>query len=289
MGLGYLSAFAFSSLMSAWTLTGFEGAANVAEETHQPQERVPGAIVLSEVFSVVLGFLVLVGFTLAIPALDAVQNQPTPLLSIISCYFSSTMTHFTMLLVFISIFASALANLTTLTRMVWAMARDAQLPASGWLSRVSPRQVPANAIWAVTLIAIVFTFWAKVEVVITGIATLAGYLTYAVVVGATLWGRGFATGGSRWGRGNSEIWIPASARGAGNQNPEVESSKSKIQNSKSKISQPRPRALSVAALAWILLLLAMLSLPRSAWTNSLATLAAVALGGVWYFLARPAR
>jgi amino acid transporter len=58
-----------------------------------------------------------------------------------------------MLLVFLSIFACALANVRTLSRMVWAMARDAQLPASTWLSRISHRNVPANTIRTVAAIA----------------------------------------------------------------------------------------------------------------------------------------
>jgi amino acid transporter len=261
-GFAYVGAFAFSSLMSAWTLTGFEGAANVAEETRAPGEHVPRAIIVSEVSSVVLGFLVLVGFTLAIPSLDAVSGHPTPLLFIISHYFPPLVTHATMLLVFISIFACALANLTTLTRMVWAMARDRQLPASRWLARVSAHQVPANAIWAVTLLSVLFVLWAKVEVVITGIATLAGFVTYAIVVAATL--------------GRQGSWSLA----AGTDSGETGGQRPPLQV---------PRALSLAALAWILVLLAMLSLPRQAWINSLATLAAVGVGGAWYLVARTKR
>ena len=258
-GFAYVSAFAFSSLMSAWTLTGFEGAANVAEETRAPGEHVPRAIIVSEISSVVLGFLVLVGFTLAIPSLAAVSGHPAPLLLIISHYFPPLMTHATMLLVFISIFACALANLTTLTRMVWAMARDRQLPTSPWLARVSAHQVPANAIWTVTLVSVLFVLWARVEVVITGIATLAGFVTYAIVVGATL-GRQRA-GPLAAGTDSGET---------GDQRPPLQV----------------PRALSLAALAWILVLLAMLSLPRQAWINSLATLGAVGVGGAWYLVAR---
>jgi amino acid transporter len=283
-GWSYVGAFAFSSLMSAWTLTGFEGAANVAEETHTPGRHVPRAIVFSEVSSVVLGFLVLVGFTLAIPSLEAVSKQSTPLLFIISHYFPPAVTHATMLLVFISIFACALANLTTLTRMIWTMARDGQLPASHWLARVSAHQVPAHAIWTVTALSSAFVLWAKFEVVITGIATLAGFLTYALVVGATLGGPGLGARDSGLGRTESASATPSGGYGNMARISDSGNSKSQIANPKSKIS----KALSAAALAWILLLLAMLSLPRSAWVNSLATLAAIGAGALWYFLKRPA-
>ncbi len=114
--------------MSAWSIGGFERAANVAEETLMPQKRIPMAILVSEVASVLLGFPVLAGFTLAIPSLEVASHHATPLLYIMSANLSPWATNCTMLLVFLSIFACGLANITTLSRMVWAMARDGQLP-----------------------------------------------------------------------------------------------------------------------------------------------------------------
>src|SRR5579862_5811666 len=54
-GLAYLAPFLASSLMSVWTLGGFEAAANVAEETHLPEKRIPRAILISEAVAVLLG------------------------------------------------------------------------------------------------------------------------------------------------------------------------------------------------------------------------------------------
>lgn len=188
-GMHYLGPFLVSSLMSVWTLGGFEAAANVAEETHLPEKRIPTAILLSEVIAVLLGLAVLVGFTLAIPSLDMASHHATPLLYIIGSYFPRYVVAAALGLVSIAIFACVLANLTTLTRLVWAMARDGQLPASRFLSRVSTHKVPANAIWVVVPITAVFTIWAQVEVVIMAICTFAMYATYGMVVGAVLWGR----------------------------------------------------------------------------------------------------
>jgi len=264
-GLAYLPAFASSVLMSAWTIGGFEAAANVAEETHLPQKRVPTAILLSEVASVFLGFPVLVGFTLAIPSLAIASQHSTPLLYIMSNYFPPYVTNIAMLLVFLSIFACALANVTTLTRMVWAMARDGQLPASAWLARISVHKVPANAIWTVAVIAAAFTCWAKVEVVITGICTLTMYIVYGMVVGAAIWGSRRKSEPAD-GLGESALGaVPPVGRGS--------------------VQVSRP--LCVATLIWIVFLLAIISIPRSAWINSVATLAALGVGACWYFWGRP--
>jgi amino acid transporter len=184
----YAQAFITASLMSVWTLGGFEAAANVAEETHLPEKRIPTAIVLSEVLAVVFGLLVLIGFTLAIPSVDAATHDPTPLLYIIGSYFPKYVVAGALLLVSVAIFACVLANLTTITRLIWAMARDGKVPGSGWLSKVSAHKVPVNAIWVVIPITAVFTFWAQVEVVILAICTFAMYVTYGLVIAACLWG-----------------------------------------------------------------------------------------------------
>jgi amino acid transporter len=188
-GMAYVSAFLASSLMSVWTLGGFEAAANVAEETHLPEKRIPTAILLSEVIAVFLGLAVLIGFTLAIPSLDRASHDPTPLLYIIGSYFPNYIVVGALGLVSIAIFACVLANLTTLTRLVWAMARDGQVPASRFLARVSVHKVPANAIWVVIPITALFTIWAQVEVVIMAICTFAMYATYGMVVAAVIWGK----------------------------------------------------------------------------------------------------
>lgn len=267
-GLAYLPAFASSALMSAWTIGGFEAAANVAEETHMPQQRVPMAIILSELASVFLGFPVLIGFTLAIPSLAIASTHSTPLLYIMEHYFPPYVTDAAMLLVFISIFACALANVTTLTRMVWAMARDGQLPASSWLARISVHKVPANAIWTVALIAAAFTSWAKVEVVITGICTLTMYIVYGIVVAAALWAASRKSKTENRAHPAGDL-APVSEPSAGPGTLQVS------------------RTLCFAALVWILFLLAVISLPRSAWVNSIASAAAMGVGACWYFWGRP--
>ena len=152
--------------MSAWTITGFESAANLAEETRLPEQRVPFAIVSSEIFSVVIGFVILLGFTLAIPSLDVATKSGAPFAYIMDAHFPHWLTRVVMAIILVEIYACALANLTMLGRIVWAMARDRQLPASPWFAQLSDRKVPANAMWLAAIAAGVFTWWAKFETVI---------------------------------------------------------------------------------------------------------------------------
>jgi amino acid transporter len=251
-GMAYVGAFLTSSLMSVWTLGGFEAAANVAEETHLPEKRIPTAILLSEVTAVLLGLAVLIGFTLAIPSLETASHHATPLLYIIGSYFPNYVVAGALGLVTIAIFACVLANLTTLTRLVWAMARDGQVPASRFLSRVSVRKVPANAIWVVIPITAIFTVWAQVEVVIMAICTFAMYATYGMVVAAVLWGK---------------------------------NGTAKQASERKKVS----RSLCIAALTWIVAIIALLmfmtavTLTRQALLETIAGIVVLGIAGVAYF------
>jgi amino acid transporter len=247
-GMAFLGPLALSSLMAAWTLTGFESAANLAEETRLPEQRVPFAIVSSEVFSVIIGFIILLGFTLAIPSLDEATKNPAPFKYIMDHHFPHVFTNVVMAIIMVEIYACALANLTILGRVVWAMARDRQLPASFWFGKLNTRQVPANAMWFTAIVAAVFTWWAKFQIVIAGVSGLAAYTTYVMVVGCAL-------------RNRPRKWQLSG-----------DPSQSSIV----------PRPLGIVALIWLLICLGALTLPRSAWINDKAILVGLALGlSIW--------
>jgi amino acid transporter len=253
-GMPYFAAFVSASLMAAWTLTGFEGAANLAEETHLPERIVPIAILGAELVSVLVGFLVLVGFTLAMPSLDSTIAQPAPLFFIMSAYFPNWAIAGVMIMVAIAIYACALANLTAVARMVWAMARDRQLPGSRWLGALNRDSTPVNAIWISTAIAAAFTIWARLEAVITAVSVLAGYLTYALIAISALAGRNAS--------------IPTAD---GRNKPLV------------------PRWLSTLAVLWLLIFVGFLTIPRSNWASVNATAVSVAVGIVFFVWTRRTR
>ena len=245
-GTPFIGALAFSSLMSIWTLTGFENAANLAEETKSPQRIVPTAIVSSLVISIVLGFLVLVGFTMAIPSLSEARSQSAPLLYTMRARLPSPLVAGVMLCVFLAIYASALTNLTSLTRMVWAMARDRQLPQWCWLGRINKRRIPANALWLITAISIAFACWAQVESVMTSISSLAAYITYAMIIGAAAW--------THVGTTQRESEKPIRV----------------------------PKTLAAAAFLWLLLVIVMLCLPQAGvtWKSAMAMVGVAGSGAL---------
>ena len=254
-GIAFLGPLAFSSLMAAWTITGFESAANLAEETKLPEKRVPFAIVSSEIFSVIIGFIILLGFTLAIPSLEVASKDPAPFAYIMDHHFPHAFTNVVMAIILVEIYACALANLTILGRVVWAMSRDSQLPGSTWFGKLNFHKVPANAMWFTAIVAAVFTWWAKFEIVIAGVSGLAAYSTYVMVVGCALWNRPH-----RW-----------QLSGDADESSIV------------------PKPLGMVTLIWLLICLGALTLPQPAWINDKAILVGLGLGLCLWLVTRKSR
>ena len=66
--------FMLGLLQAAWTYTGYDASAHVAEETLDPRRRAPWGIVLSVVVSGFFGYLLILSLTRAIPSISSVLN-----------------------------------------------------------------------------------------------------------------------------------------------------------------------------------------------------------------------
>jgi amino acid transporter len=231
--------------MAAYTLTGFEGAADLAEESHEPRRTVPSAMVLSIIISAVLGFIVLLGFELATPNAAAIQSSSVPLLDIASHYLGALTPAF-MALVFVSIYACGLINMAAMTRLAFSMSRDGILPFSKAISAVSSRNSPYIAVVVATIISSAFVLVAKVEAIITSVSAVAIYLSYALVI----------LGG--WRIGQQPLTGTYFSLG--------------------RAFKP----LTVLALAWIIALVIGLLVAPGSWITPLTLLGVLTLGFVWY-------
>ncbi|MFE7135695.1 APC family permease [Streptomyces sp. NPDC057638] len=148
-GLGSAShagPFALAFLLGAFTIVGFESAANLAEETRDPARVIPKAMVQAVVSLGVLGFLFLIAVTALLGDPAKMAESGTPVATVITEVLGSGVGKAMLVLVVISIFSCGLVITMSGTRLVWAMSRDERFP--GWtaLRVVNPgRGTPLNA------------------------------------------------------------------------------------------------------------------------------------------------
>ena len=125
--------------MGAYTLVGFESAANLSEETVNAGSTVPKAVIWSVLVSGIVGTVFLLVTTLSIGDLGEVIDATYALPTIIESRLGSVISNAFFVLVIISIFACGLIIMASGSRLIYAMARDDVFPMSDMFSSVSEK------------------------------------------------------------------------------------------------------------------------------------------------------
>ena len=100
---------------------------------------VPRGVLWAVGGSAVLGMIALIGFTVAIPDLKAVEAAPLPLLAIAGYWLPSWLVKVFVAFVVFSMFAILVVGSGAQARLVYSMARDNMLPFSGLAAGRSTR------------------------------------------------------------------------------------------------------------------------------------------------------
>jgi len=140
-------AFTLAGLLGAFTLVGFELAADMSEDAVNPVRSVPRGVIWAVVLSTVLGMIALIGFTVAIPDLRTVESSGLPLLTIAGYWLPSWLVKVFIAFVIFSMFAILVVGAGAQARLAYSLARDNMLPFSGVLRKVNARsQTPIIAL-----------------------------------------------------------------------------------------------------------------------------------------------
>jgi amino acid transporter len=188
-GLSRLSGLTLSLLLGAWCLTGFEAAADLAEETQSPTTSVPRAVMTSHFTASISGFLILVLLVANAGRIAPGREAGGTLLHILEGTMGTRLTSFVVLFVVVSVFACAVAAMATASRLLFSMARDRILPFSDWIAKVDVQsQTPRHAVWLVWGFSTAsILFFQRIEMV-TNVSALASYLGYSGILFAALRG-----------------------------------------------------------------------------------------------------
>ncbi|HWO20048.1 MAG TPA: amino acid permease [Kofleriaceae bacterium] len=144
-------AFVLGLLHVCYTITGFDASAHTAEETRDAQRAVPRGMLTAVFWSALFGWLLVAAVLLAMPDLVEGNKQGFSVFSYV--LFGSNLPHGVKAALAIGIvlanYLCALAGMTSLSRMIFAFARDGGIPgASRFLRRInSKHRTPGAAIW----------------------------------------------------------------------------------------------------------------------------------------------
>jgi urea carboxylase system permease len=212
---GLFGALLIGAFLPLFTFFGFDNAASMAEETHEARKRGPQSLLRAYIASGVLGAVLILVALLAIPKLTDPNVAGLGLSYVVPAITSDAVAKILLIDVALALFGAATAGQALLTRMIFSMARDNQLPFAHTLSAVSPRtQTPIAAALVSALVPMAILLIGlgnpKLFQAVVSIALVLVYLGYLCVTAPTLRKRlggwpandpeaagGFALG--RWG------------------------------------------------------------------------------------------
>ena len=259
-GANILAALPYAALMGIFTIVGFELAADLSEEAVAARVTVPKAVIYSVVSSAVLGMVALIGFTIAIPDLAKISASTVPLADIVTYWMGDVPTKIFFVLVIFSIFALDVIGLAATGRLIFSFSRDNILPFSSTLRKVNPQtQTPIRSLATASALGLLFVAAAYIStrvggsaanaflLLVTATATLPFIVYFLTVLAYVM------------RRERMEALPQAFNLGAW------------------------AKPVMYAALAWTVIALGALMIPRDFWGADIIVVIVLALATAWYF------
>ena len=183
--------FVLAALLPMYCFIGWEGAADLAEETVDPRKVTPMAMIRANYVSVGASFFMIIGFLIAIPgSISSLLGQPkNALVYIFQAHFGAVAADILQVTVFLAIFSCVLANSVVATRLTFALSRDKMLPGSTLLGRVN--NVTHTPIWSIGLVGLIAVginlLSAGIAANVVSICSVAYYFIYLLTVGGAVY------------------------------------------------------------------------------------------------------
>lgn len=173
--------FVLAFLQAQWTYTGYDGSAHMAEETILARLNSAWGIFLSVAVSSVVGYLMLMAFTFAIPDIAATAGDAYPVLYIAYQNLTAFWAGLIAVIVFFGMWLCGLASITSMSRMIFAFARDKGFPGWEFMKQIHPTlRTPVNSIIVTSILAVLICLYSSAYFVVTSISTITLYIAYNI-------------------------------------------------------------------------------------------------------------
>ena len=177
----FMLVFVLALLQAQWTYTGYDASAHVAEETVMARKNSAWGVFLSVAVSAIVGYLMLLILTWAIPEGDIgkTANDAYPVLYIVYGNLSTFFANVIAVIIGVAMWLCGLASITSMGRMWYAFARDGGMPGYTLIRQVHPKyRTPVWSIVITSVLAVLLCLYAAAYFVVTSISTITLYLAY---------------------------------------------------------------------------------------------------------------
>lgn len=192
----YLPVFVGAALTGLFLFYGFEACGEVAEEVADPARAIPRAMIMTILVGGVSGLVAFVGYILAAPDLAAIVSgkDADPIAGILESALGPIGSKIFLVVVLTAFLSCVLSLQAAGSRLLYSFGRDGMMPGHRWLSGVSAKKVPRNALVVACLVPLLITVVIYVGpdgllTQVTAFAVLGIYVAFQSVVFAALMAR----------------------------------------------------------------------------------------------------
>lgn len=189
---GYLLPFLFALLVPAFIISGFDVNGSTGEETTNAARTVPQSQMTANIAAYLYGTLGIGVILLSITNLPAAMGDSFPLIYVLKSSIGVFAANVFQVLAIIALFVNMEILELTAARVLWAQARDGQMPFATRLRTLNRQQIPAITTILSAVVAILFALYSpflNVLLAVTAVAWAAGYaVTVAVGIMAKMRG-----------------------------------------------------------------------------------------------------
>lgn len=189
--------FLYAMLVPFFTIAGFYAVATTGEETRGADHTIPRALWTSALISLIIGVVILFLALLAISDIQGTASAASPLTFILESRIGSVTAKIFEVLAITALTVNLMLLQLAGARMVWAYARDREIPSAERLSRLNKHQIPVLATVGVAAVAVLFCAWSSLLNVLIALAAVLAALPIGGLILVAM--RARATGQMRSG------------------------------------------------------------------------------------------
>jgi amino acid transporter len=170
----YLWPFLVVVALVVTQLVGFETAGAFAEETRTARIKPSQAIIAGLAGTAIVLFIFDFALLLAVPNVGKAMTDPSMIPDVLTAALGSGFAKLFFAGALVSVFSTAVATLATIVRMIYGMARNDQLPASRFLTRLMPQtDEPLGTIIVAAILSMLpLLFITRIPVIVAAITAL---------------------------------------------------------------------------------------------------------------------
>jgi amino acid transporter len=197
--------FLFAMLVPAFVISGFDVNGTAGEETGKAARTVPRALLVANFSTFAIGAIMILFSVLLIKNGPAVAATPDVIRTVMTPALGSAAAETFEILAVLSLFVNMMVLQLTAARVIWAQARDGQMPFPRALTRLTRDHVPVTAVLVGAALAVLLIVYTGLLTVLLSMVAILWAAAYAVVIAVVIYAkrrnllphRPFSNG--RWG------------------------------------------------------------------------------------------